>query len=102
MIDYLDAYLIMDIKFQHWPSGLAIIPGTPQTPAEAAELQWQADQLLAEGRTCEACPWLCQIAQYSFWVLGSDDADTVQAMWVLVNNMLAASQSFQPMGAGGH
>lgn len=88
MIDLLDEYMMTQFVTQHWPSGIAIIPGAPQTASEAAELQWQADQLLAEGRACEASPWLCQLAQYSFWVLGDDHADTVQAMWAVFRSMV--------------
>ncbi len=58
-----------------------------QTPEAAAELQSHIDQLLADGRTFDACPWQCQVAMYAIIALGKEHPSTLEAVYQVVKGV---------------
>ncbi len=85
LIETLDNQLMRHLKTMHWSGDILVLPGAPTTAAAAAQLQAQVDQLLSEGQLYDALAWQYQIAMYSFHVLGPEHADTVRAVWALVD-----------------
>ncbi len=87
MLDIICELKLTALQHRHWEAAYVHVPAAPATPEEAAELQIQTDQLVAQGRMLEAFLWQCQIALYAFTVLGTEHSETVAAVYSLVHNL---------------
>ncbi len=97
----LDDIMLTDFKGHTWDSEThyVCVPSAPKTRKAAKELQEQINELLAEGRVFEACPWQCQIAMFSIVVLGEEHPDTLRA--VVTVTMALSRRDMQAMALCG-